>query len=202
MTALVVNTFLRDQYEERLFPFLSYYRERVSWDIILLDNASDKARGLEIAELYGAQIIRFPKVYYRPSIADYLFQWRSLYFMRSLLREFEYKKLVFIESDFLVISPEMWEWIDGIGGWATVWSGIYGFPESAFQVITPCKEFIDFTAGDFKEHHGRIMEHVLPFTCVERGLVGDRYAEIGAQVPADADYIAQATLDQLKEYAY
>ena len=192
----------RPAYRERIGFWLRYYLPRLppEWDIILLDNGSDVRVGQEFVARYGGrvQLVRMPIEYRRGTDAihssDYLYSWRAVYALGPLfLRLMEYDRVFHVESDFFIISPRMWEWAKNVGeGWQTVWVPKYNWPESGFQVLCKgCQAYDDFTAGDWKEHNGKVMEPILPFTNTNREFVGDRYSERGIfGVPENVDYVA------------
>jgi hypothetical protein len=194
-------------HSERLECALNFYKnENINNDrrsVYIIDEfflLQNGRVGSPPPSLARAQIVRFPIRYNRTNLLDNLYGWRAVYFCREMFRTFEFDKVIFVESDFLVRSARMWEWIDGISdGWQTVFCPKYRFAESAFQVITPCREFMEFTAGDFRQYNGRVMEETLPFTHVNRDLVGDRYSESGIEgIPEGADFVAQTSLDTLR----
>src|SRR5579862_3082367 len=88
-------------------------------------------------------------------------------------------------------------------GWTALWCPRYQSPATEISVITRCKAFEDFFAGDcdpFK-YNGLHEEITVPFSHCEKLFVGDRYSEFEhaarvykpemdyyTQVPDDLDF--------------
>lgn len=145
--------------------------------------------------------------------------WRSFLHSVTLARAAGFEKIIHIESDAFILTPKMFRYIEALdSGWTTFWTAKYKMPETAIQVI--CKDQFEqmerLQACAASELDGRLAEHVLPFTRVDRDFKGDRYSEIQirrgilrskrfkrlplfkldffwAAIPADADFATQVT---------
>ena len=170
-------------------------------------------------------IIRFPDRLGRSSLLSYPGWWRSFLHSVDLARRIGANKIIHVESDAFIISQRMRDYINNLhSGWTTFWAASYNFPETAIQVI--CEDQFDALAS-FKdkptaELEGKFAEELLPFTCVNREMVGDRYSEFRipllrtgllrsrkfnrlkffqgnqfrARIPDNADFATQVTFDQ------
>lgn len=170
-------------------------------------------------------IIRFSDRLGRSSLLSYPGWWRSFLHSVELACSIGATKIIHVESDAYILSNRMREYINSIdAGWTTFWATSYNFPETAIQVI--CADQFDAMAN-FKEKtpeslEGKFAEDLLPFTCVNREMIGDRYSEFRipllrtgllrsrkfnrlklfqsdrfrARIPADADFATQVTFDQ------
>lgn len=128
----------------------------------------------------GAAIIRFPTRLGRPALFDYPGWWRSFCFSQQLARQYGYRKLIHIESDFFVLSSALIDYIASLSsGWTALFSRYYQIPETGIQVI--CGDSLDRmeSVRQAVEATGLRFpaEHVLPFTTIERRFVGDRFGE-------------------------
>ena len=170
-------------------------------------------------------IIRFPNRLGRSSLLSYPGWWRSFLYSVDLARSIGAQKIIHVESDAFIISPRMRSYINGLSdGWTTFWATSYNFPETAIQVI--CEDQFNALAA-FKnkapeELEGKFAEELLPFTRVNRDLIGDRYSEFRIpllrtgflrsrkfnrlklfqsdlfkeRIPQSADFATQVTSDQ------
>lgn len=170
-------------------------------------------------------IIRFPNRLGRSSLLSYPGWWRSFLHSVDLARSLGAQKIIHVESDAFVISQRMRDYINNLHkGWTTFWAASYNFPETAIQVI--CEDqfaalaaFKDKTSTELE---GKFAEDLLPFTQVNREMIGDRYSEFRIpllrngllrsrkfnrlsffqgdrfreRIPVDADFATQVTPDQ------
>ena len=122
--------------------------------------------------------------------------WRSFNMSLKIAQEYDYEKIVHIESDAYLISRRVFDYIDGLkSGWTAFWAPKYYFPESSLQVI--CKdqfgifeEFVD--CGYQKLSTYGLAEKIIPFTHVEKKFLGDRYGETVRDQFKGLDYFCQA----------
>jgi len=127
--------------------------------------------------------------------------WRSFCASLDIAEEYNFEKIVHIESDAFLISERMFDYIDGLKiGWTSLWANKYYFPESCIQVI--CKDqfdrFRDFSScGSQKLSMKGLAEKIIPFTNVERSFVGDRYGEKVNKQMEGLDYFCQTKLDTI-----
>lgn len=172
-----------------------------------------------------ASIIRFPDRLGRSSLLSYPGWWRSFLHSVDVARAIGARKIIHVESDAFIISERMRDYINDLSeGWTTFWATSYNFPETAIQVI--CEDQFE-AMSSFKEKppeslEGKFAEELLPFTHINREMIGDRYSEFRvpllrdgilrsrkfnrlqffqgdrfrARIPANADFATQVTLDQ------
>lgn len=100
-----------------------------------------------------------------------------------------------MESDARVLSDRLAHVLrHAAKGWIALWCPSYQVPEPSIQVIhrDSLAAAVAFAAKrPTLNMTGKGPELLLPFTKVERRLIGDRYAEFGRAVPAGADYACQ-----------
>ena len=181
-TTLAVPTWMPDQEAfDRAAACLKYYRERTGWDQFVIDDGSPVAYTSSLQHAFPhLTILRFPVHYGRTGILNYLFIWRALYAVESLFNLWERDKVALTCVDFYMLSERMIRYVgEEASGWTTFWCPGYGFAETACQVIaTDCLEYRAFVAGgSFHRHDGILMETALPFTEVNKTMMGDRYGE-------------------------
>jgi hypothetical protein len=127
--------------------------------------------------------------------------WRSFCAALNIAEEYNYEKIVHIESDAFLISKRVFDYIDNLKtGWTGLWANKYYFPESCIQVI--CKDqfdsFRDFAScGPNELSKKGLAEKVIPFTNIERRFVGDRYGEKIDKQMDGIDYFCQTKLDTI-----
>ena len=97
----------------------------------------------------------------------YPYCWRALYLGRALIESGKYDKLVFCDSDALVISRRLSLFVKDLSsGWIAFTERRYTFPTAEFHVL--CRDefdlFMEFTSVPYITYSGRIMERTLPFT--------------------------------------
>ena len=125
--------------------------------------------------------------------------WRSFSAALNIAEEYNYDKIVHIESDAYLISQRVFDYVEEIKtGWTAFWAPRYYFPESCLQVI--CKDqfesFKDFASCGYHELSKKgLAERVIPFTHVEKKFLGDRYGETVKQQLKGIDYLCQCDLD-------
>ena len=232
-TSYIANA---DAWSSRYKRWLEFHQKLNFGDVrfIMIDDASPfsppkheaiVARpGEALPENFPA-IIRFDNRLGRSSLLSYPGWWRSFLHSVDLARSIGANKIIHVESDAFIISQRMRDYINNLeSGWTTFWAASYNFPETAIQVI--CEDQFDALAS-FKdkptaELEGKFAEELLPFTCVNREMVGDRYSEFRIpllrtgllrsgkfnrlkffqrdqfreRIPADADFATQVSADQ------
>jgi len=139
-------------------------------------------------------LIRFADNLGRQATLRYPGWWRSFQLSLDLAELYGFDKIVHVESDSYVLSMRMVELIENTKeGWTLFWSAHFQWPETALQII--CRDaFEDFARIRARGPNGWVdqpAEDVLPYTRVEKSLIGDRYSDFAAMLPANADYAVQ-----------
>jgi hypothetical protein len=160
----------------RLDRFMHHYGN--AWPVVVLDNGSSPDTCSWVAAKHTIRVVNAQPHEPRYSMLDYPAVWRSYWFMKSLLGEYE--KVVHCATDAYILSQRLLDYIEGLdSGWTTLWSPKYNFPASEIQVVVQgCKAFEDFFSGEYDlRYNGHAEETICPFTHVEKRFVGDRYSE-------------------------
>ena len=151
----------------------------------------------------GLHVAHFRDRLGRAEIYDFPGWHRSFAFGCRAAAAGGFERAIHLESDAHLISARAHDFFRGFNdGWAALWSERYQFPEIAAQVaagagVAAMGEWSHRTYEALRHH---VHESALPFTHVERGLVGDRYGEDLDQIPAEADWATQ--VQALREPAY
>ena len=117
-----------------------------------------------------------------------------------------FEKLIHIESDAYLLSRRAIEFFNAAdSGWVGLWCRTYRWPESTFQIINSdqfpqCLSFFDRPYAEHANSAAQPIENALPYTIVNRDLIGDRYGEISTSVPFNADFVSQVRWDQGDRY--
>ena len=225
-----------DAWNTRYKPWLDFHQKIDFGDtrLVMIDDASPFCPpstesaiinpGQNLPESLPA-IIRFPDRLGRSSLLSYPGWWRSFLHSIDVARSIGARKIIHVESDAFIISDRMRNYINDLSeGWTTFWAASYNFPETAIQVI--CEDQFDAMAS-FKDRtpeslEGKFAEELLPFTHINRDMIGDRYSEFRvpllrtgllrsrkfnrlkffqgnqfrARIPDNADFATQVTFDQ------
>ena len=225
-----------DAWNTRYKPWLDFHRKIDFGDtrFIMIDDASPFCPPVDEAHIINPgdrlpgrnpAIIRFKNRLGRSSLLSYPGWWRSFLHSADLARSIGAQKIIHVESDAFIISPRMRDYINNLEeGWTTFWACSHNFPETAIQVI--CEDQFEALAS-FKDKtpeslEGKFAEELLPFTHINRDMVGDRYSEFRvpllrtgllrsrkfnrlkffqgnqfrARIPDNADFATQVTFDQ------
>ncbi len=137
----------------------------------------------------------FPDRLGRHHVHDFPGWYRSFCHAARHAEAGEFDKIIHIESDTFLISQRVRTYVNNLtDGWTAMWCPLFGFPETAIQVIagSAVARFRAVAEQPYSDFVGREFELQLPFTHVERGFTGDRYGETKSAVPRDADYAVQA----------
>lgn len=202
-----------DIWLERTIKFIRYYREikdLLGWEkIYFSDNGSSLEMIQKIEKEIGFQDIEI--IHHENSLIsikghscfDYPECWRVIDDIKKAILD-GYEKIIFIDTDFFVLSEKMTEWVKSKNdGWSTVYCNKFSFPEAAFGIL--CKSafssYLGLTKTPYLQRNEEClknnipMENILPFTYIERDmLIGDRYGEYtdqGIDQTPDMDFYAQ-----------
>ena len=165
---------------------------------------------------YEVNIVYFRDHLGRNNVIDFPGWWRSFTFASIIAREYHFTKIIHIESDFYVLSNELFSFIKNTtDGWLSLFSHHFNFPETAIQIINkdylPYLDEIYDKAIDKNFTFNNFAELLLPFSSVEKVFIGDRlgeqavlYAWLANNNKRVLDYIGQissvAHINSLKRY--
>ncbi len=217
MKVLFSLCWLGDEHRvKRNLAYLEYYRKlktELGYDkIIFLDNASpmenlEKLGGTVVStdgkvimhDNPGSDllILRFDEHLARTGIWQYPYCWRALEFVKTLIPRYELDKILFIDTDFYVLSSKLAEYIKNLdSGWVSFRCPKYGFPEAALHIL--CKDAFEhlnnFPIPSPTHYNDQGMEWLLPFTLVHEAgkpFKGGRYGEGTNPQTPDMDYYGQ-----------
>jgi hypothetical protein len=193
-------------WRERYRPWADHHRRRLDPDaIFIIDDGgayvpSDHdvdivAKPPDAPARERIHVLRFPERLGRRGQFDFPGWWRSFEAGIELADRYGATRLIHVESDARVLSDRLARALNRAAkGWVALWCPSYRVPEPSIQVIhrDSLGAAVTFAAGrPDLDMAGRGPELLLPFTSVERRLIGDRYAEFGRPVPDGADYACQ-----------
>ena len=196
-----------------------YYKERLCWfgadKLVVIDDGTPSEFVAGMFELIpadgslpkqlpdGVVMFRFSDNLGRCTKKCFPGWWRSFAFSLAVARQYEYSKIIHLESDAFVLTPRLAEQILSLqNGWTALWCPSWNFAESAIQVI--CQDcFAELEKLSKREDGCRAPWHVkgfaeklLPFTrVVKEPFQGDRYSEYRSNYRTDADYVCQSRLE-------
>ncbi len=193
-TALVCTAWLDNQeYYEKTIKFVKYHEKFFPLEnIFIFDNGST---GPNKTNLKCNVLTQYPH-YDREAHLVYRYIWRTLYSIKYLF-DMGYEKVLYMNDDSYIISNNMMNWVDTSTGWCVPYCNRFNFPECEIQVITNCSEYQKFVEdGKFWKHDGLHMELTIPFTNVNKTLIGDRYNQYPTPlpIPDNADFCTQVPL--------
>jgi hypothetical protein len=193
--------------------WLDYYRRFQSQlgyeKIVLVDNASD----LRMLQALGGNtfdeqfnllvpssgrnyldIIRFSEHLTRRGALDYPYFWRLIMVSTIIARRFGYQKLIQTVADCYMLTSRMMAYVAALkDGYTSMWCAKYGFPENSLHVL--CADsfsIVDSLHGrSYDSFAGVLGETAIPYTRIEKGLVGDRYGEDNLPQHPSMDWYAQ-----------
>ena len=108
-----------------------------------------------------------------------------------------FDRIIHIEADAFLITDRAIAFFNACdSGWAGLWCQRHGWPETTLQIINKdqfaaCEAFF---SQPYAAHLGppyKAPEQLIPFTVVNKDLMGDRYGEDGDTIPLTADYASQ-----------
>ena len=178
-------------------------------DINIID-ADLESRDFLGQDLDEVNLVRFPNNLGRLSHLAYFGWWRSFLFSFDIAQKYNYEKIIHVESDCFLLTHKIVDEIEGFeDGWLTYWTDKYLFPETNIQVITSQKFFEKKEIETLLEREKRKSfgfqdsfhaEKVLPFTFVNKKMMGDRYGEEGLKQKPEYNYYCQTPLDMELEF--
>mgnify|MGYP001082188249 CR=1 FL=1 len=168
-------------------------------------------------------IIHFPNNLGRASLANYPGWWRSFLQSAALARQTGFNRIIHIESDAYILSSGLYDrLLSTQHGWTTFWLPTYQLPETAIQVIGEDQFDSMLQVWKHPDLNVELAEDILPFTCVDKSMKGDRYSEFKrnrwifrskkfdrfplfqtdlffAPIPEDADFATQVVARQFRD---
>ena len=237
-TLVFATSYMRDAqaWKSRYQRWFQYYRQSPlgQLPLTLIDDGSpfppdDPVVNLQIAgnspdiKSGYLNIIRFPDNLGRSSLANYPGWWRSFLFSAVLAKQQGFNRIIHIESDAYILSERFYDrLLSTERGWTTFWLPTYQLPETAIQIIGEDQFDNMLSVWEHPELNLALAENILPFTCVDKSMKGDRYSEFKrnrwifrsqkfdrfplfktdlffAPIPKDADFATQVVQRQFRE---
>lgn len=142
----------------------------------------------------GAMLFHFRQHLGRAAVLDFPGWHRSFVFAALFAAANGFDRVIHVESDALLLSARARAFVAAFSdGWAALYAPRFDMPESAVQVAagSGLRVLAGFARQPYAAMVGKTHEREMPFTHVERGLVGDRVGETPGDLPAGWDYAAQ-----------
>jgi len=117
-----------------------------------------------------------------------------------------FDRIIHIEADAFLISDRAIEFFNACDrGWVGLWCARHRWPETTMQIINKdqfasCEAFF---GQPYSAHLGlpyKAVEQLIPFTSINKTLIGDRYGEGGDTIPYGADYVSQVKWNKGPDY--
>lgn len=140
-------------------------------------------------------IISFERRLGRKSTFDCEGWYRSFSAAVQLAYKQDFSRLLHIESDAFLVSERAVDWVNSNSAdWSTLWSAGHNFPEMAIQTMnrTGIETAYSLFKQDYEWLRGEIHEKKLPFSNVNKDLIGERYHDFHQSPPRNIDWIGQA----------
>lgn len=117
-----------------------------------------------------------------------------------------FDRIIHIESDAFLLTQRAAEFFNASDrGWVALWCRTYRWPETTLQIIN--RDQFPIASGFFSKPYSTYLaspvqpiEELLPFTSINKTLIGDRYGELGNMVPFGADFVSQIKWGQPASY--
>jgi len=194
-----VNSSIPDHRPARYRKWIEYYsriRDELGASyIFMLDDASPDlcvdpelsekisvTEGLPAMPSEKINVISFKDHLGRPTWKEYSGWWRSFTFSIQIARQFAFRKIIHIESDFYVISNRLIRYMATLdAGWTALYCTYGNVPETGIQVIGwDSFHLLDdlnkqAQLSDYRYKSDVIAERLLPLTNVVRDFKGDRF---------------------------
>lgn len=185
-----------NRYEKWLNYHLAIKNELGFDHIFLVDNASPPDNIEKLQNAYKNDVTVYSFIDHLPRFGGlaYPYCWRGMDWAKKAIRGFTAKKMIFLDSDFYVLTPKLAKYIKELDtGWTAMWCPKYEFPEAALHVL--CEDsfplLVDFPIPSYTHYNGQHMEKLLPFTHIEKDFVGDRYGETKEPQTNEMDFYGQ-----------
>lgn len=193
---------------QRNIKFLQYYKKLMPLlgadSIHLFDNASSIENINELVKQSGMtlnedlKITRFAIHMPRTGMLEYPYCWRVLRQSGIDLPEAGYEKLIHIDTDLFILKQSVIDYINACNtGWVAFWDEVNRFPEAAFTVLNKDAFPLYKQAGNIESVYNKnnvLMEKALPYTHIEKGFHGGRFAERGLPIDSTMDFIGQCVV--------
>jgi hypothetical protein len=117
-----------------------------------------------------------------------------------------FDRIIHIESDAFLLTQRAIDFFNSCDrGWVSLWCRSYHWPETTLQIINEdrfaaCIEFFTKPYSSYLSPPVQPMEKLIPFTHINKTLIGDRYGERSDVVPFGADYVSQIRWGQPASY--
>ena len=117
-----------------------------------------------------------------------------------------FDRIIHIEADAFLISNRAVEYFNSCcSGWIALWCQRHHWPESTLQIINKdqfysCEAFFSLPYSAHLSLPYKSPEQLIPFTYINRSLIGDRYGEDGDIIPVGVDYVSQVKWNMGQDY--
>ena len=129
---------------------------------------------------------------------------RSFSYAGVYAQDNKFEKIIHLESDAYLLTDRIIDFVNGIEtGWHTMWCPRHGMPEPSIQII--CKDqfvaFNHFFNVPYGTYAGVCIDGMLPYTQIHHEFVGDRYGEVGDEIPHGVDFCCQTSSNMINRYS-
>lgn len=195
---------------QRYIKWLEYYMplaDKIGFsEILLIDNASPQENIDKLANKHAELISKYPINLHiiRKKVRierfpphGYGFWYRAMASGYKYALNWDYDKVIHIDSDAFIFTNKMCNWLKDIKyGWVSTYTKLCGFPECNIHVVAGRYNLIKakiWMTEDFLEFYPNdIAEKRIPWTEVNKDFTGDRYPEFGKMVQEpEWDYCCQ-----------
>lgn len=138
--------------------------------------------------------VKFDKNLGRPNVHNYPGWFRGFKFAANYAKKFNFKKIIHLESDAYLISDKSFDYVNSLkDGWVSFWCKEHNFAESAIQIIgkDQIDNYYNFTNQNYEKFIGQSIECYIPFTHINKSLIGGRYGEFHKTLPKNIDFCCQ-----------
>jgi hypothetical protein len=208
-------------YENRYKKWYSYYRKKTNLPIFFIDDAStfnlvdteNVNLNVDVCDSVKINFHTFKTHLGRPG-DFYVPGWaRSFFYSLEIAKKFNFDSIIHLESDFFVLNDFLLNYISNLdSGWTVLWCKKYQMAETSCQII--CEDqyntFVNAEINyrkmvekydlpnmtreqiiDLPNPNPVVIEHILPYTHINKIYIGDRYGEENLDIQHDMDFYAQ-----------
>jgi hypothetical protein len=117
-----------------------------------------------------------------------------------------FDKIIHIEADAFLITDRAVDYFNECDrGWVCLWSSSHRWPESTMQIINKdqfqaCYAFFSQPYANHLASPHLPIEKLIPFTFINKELIGNRFGEFSDTIPYGADYASQVRWGKGADY--